>query len=81
MAELGPNSKAYYRKQIRKFRKILGIGALALWSPLLFCATLIRPCLSLLPIGPAGSRHWAARNAIYAAQTLLLSAAAKGIDS
>lgn len=76
-----PNPKAYYRKQIGKFQKVLGIGASAFWSPLLFLATLIRPTLSLLPVGPSGSRHWAARNAIFAAQTLMLGAAAKGIDS
>jgi nitroreductase len=80
-AALGSNSKAYYRKQIGKFRKILGLGASALWSPLILLATLIRPSLSLLPLGHVGSRHWAARNAVYAAHAILLGAAAKGIDS
>ena len=74
-------SKIYYRQQIRKFQKILGLGSSALWSPLLFLAALLRPGLSLLPIGHIGSRHWAARNAVFAAQTLILGAAAKGIDS
>lgn len=78
---LGVDSKAYYRKQIGMFQKILGIGASAFWSPLVQLAALIRPTLSLLPIGHIGSRHWAARNAIFAAQTLMLGAAAKGIDS
>ncbi|WP_018607979.1 nitroreductase [Uliginosibacterium gangwonense] len=80
-SKLGPDSKAYYRKQIRMFQKILGIGSSALWSPLLVLAALIRPCLSLLPVSHLGSRHWAARNAVFAAQTLMLAAAAKGIDS
>lgn len=78
---LEPNSKAYYRKQMGMFQKILGIGSSALWSPLVSIAALVRPSLSLLPIGHIGSRHWAARNAIFAAQTLMLAAAAKGIDS
>ena len=78
---LGQDAKAYYRKQIGMFQKILGIGSSALWSPLLFLAALIRPSSSLLPVGHVGSRHWAARNAIFAAQTLMLGAAAKGIDS
>lgn len=78
---LGPDSKAYYRKQIGMFRKILGVGSSALWSPLVFLAALIRPTLSLLPIGHIGGRQWAARNAIFAAQTLMLGAAARGIDS
>ena len=78
---LPDNSKVYYRQQIGKFQKILGLGSSALWSPLLFLAALLRPSLSLLPVGHIGSRHWAARNAIFAAQTLMLGAAAKGIDS
>ena len=52
-----------------------------MWSPLLSLAAWIRPSLSLLPVGHIGSRHWAARNAIFAAHTLMLAAAAKGIDS
>lgn len=78
---LGLESKAYYRKQVGMFQKILGLGSSALWSPLVLLATLIRPALSLIPIGHMGSRQWAARNAIFAAQTLMLGAAAKGLDS
>ncbi|MEE4664139.1 nitroreductase family protein [Pseudomonas alliivorans] len=78
---LGENSKAYYRKQIGMFKKILGVGSSVLWSPLVAIATLFRPTLSLIPVGPVGGRQWAARNAIFAAQTLMLGAAAKGIDT
>ena len=74
-------SKAYHRAQIAKFRKIIGLGSSALWSPIVFIAALICPTLSLLPIGHIGGRHWAARNSAFAAQTLMLAAAAKGIDS
>ncbi|WCM90501.1 nitroreductase family protein [Acidovorax sp. NCPPB 3576] len=80
-SSMEPKSKEYHRKQIGKFQKILGIGGSLLLSPALFIAAMIRPTLSLLPIGPIGSRHWAARNAMFAAQTLMLGAAAKGIDS
>lgn len=78
---LGPDARAYHRRQIGMFQKILGIGAWALWTPLLSLAALARPALSLLPVGHLGSRQWAARNALLAAQTLMLAAAAKGIDS
>ncbi|MEB0047423.1 MULTISPECIES: nitroreductase family protein [unclassified Pseudomonas] len=78
---LKPKSKVYRRSQIGKFQKILGVGSSAFWSPLLYIAALIRPTLSLLPVGSTGSRHWAARNAIFAAQTLMLGASAKGIGS
>lgn len=77
----GPESKAYYRKQIGKFQRVLGTGSSVFWSPFLMLAAWIRPTLSLLPVGHLGSRQWAARNAIFAAQTLMLAAAAKGIDS
>lgn len=43
--------------------------------------TLLRPSMSLLPLGHLGSRSWAARNANLASQTLMLAASAKGIDS
>jgi nitroreductase len=79
--ELRQESKAYYRKQIGMFQRILGLGSSIFFSPIVFMATLINPALSLIPIGHTGSRHWAARNAIFAAQTLILGAAAKGIDS
>jgi nitroreductase len=78
---LASESKAYYRKQLGMFQRIFGIGSSVLWSPLLLLATLARPTLSLLPVGHTGGRQWAARNAIFAAQTLMLAAAAKGIDS
>jgi len=80
-SSLEKNSIIYHRKKIKKFEKILRFGSSFLWSPLLFLAAVLRPSLSLLPIGPVGSRQWAARNAIFAAQTLMLGAAAKGIDS
>lgn len=78
---LEQKSKKYHRKHIEKFLKILGIGSLPFWTPVLSILALIRPALSLLPVGHIGSRHWAARNAVYAAQTIMLGAAAKGIDS
>ncbi|RMR60267.1 Nadph nitroreductase protein [Pseudomonas syringae pv. actinidiae] len=78
---LGTDSKAYYRKQIGMFQKVLGVGSSFLWSPIVALAALIRPTLSLLPIGHIGGRQWAARNAIFAAQTIMLGAAAKGIDT
>ena len=78
---LESKSKAYYRKQLGMFNKVLGIGASAFWMPLVYIASLIRPSLSLLPIGSIGSRNWAARNAMFAAQTIMLAAASKEIDS
>lgn len=78
---LSAKSKAYYRKQMKMFNTVLGIGASAFWTPFMYAATLLRPCLSLLPIGNIGSQNWAARNAIFSAHTIMLAAAAKGVDS
>lgn len=78
---LASESKAYYRKQLGMFQRVLGVGSSVLWSPLLLLLSWARPTLSLLPVGHTGGRHWAARNALFAAQTLMLAAAAKGIDS
>lgn len=74
-------SKAYYHKQLGMFERVLKMGALSLWTPLVSIAAWFSPVLSLLPVGHLGSRQWAARNAIFAAQTLMLAASAKGIDS
>jgi nitroreductase len=74
-------SKDYYRRQLRMFRRVLQPGSWAIWTPLIALVALFRPTLSLLPIGHLGSRSWAARNANFAAQTLMLAAAAKGVDT
>lgn len=79
--DLPEAAKAYHRRQIRMFRRVLQAGSWAIWTPLTALAGLLRPSLSLLPVGHLGSRAWAARNATFAAQTLMLAAAAKGIDS
>jgi len=79
--DLPESSKAYHRKQVQMFLRILNVGSWPLWTPLAALAGLLRPSLSLLPVGHLGNRSWAARNATFAAQTLLLAAAAKGIDS
>ncbi|MDF3127065.1 nitroreductase family protein [Rheinheimera sp. 1928-s] len=77
----GQKSKVYYHKQLTMFERILKFGSFFIWTPLVSVAAFFSPVLSLLPLGHLGSKHWAARNAVFAAQTLMLAAAAKGIDS
>jgi nitroreductase len=79
--DLPEPSKAYHRKQVQRILRILNVGSWPVWTPLTALAGLFRPSLSLLPVGHLGNRSWAARNATFAAQTLMLAAAAKGIDS
>jgi nitroreductase len=78
---LDDRARAYYRRHLTGFRRFLRLAPLALWSPLHTLVALLAPALSLLPVGPLGLRHWAARSAIYAAQTLLLATAARGLDA
>jgi len=80
-ATLEERSKNYYRKQMGLFSKVLGIGSSAFWIPFISLLCIFRPSLSLLPIGSIGSRNWAARNATFAAQNVMLAAASKEIDS
>lgn len=74
-------SRAYHRAQTNKFARFLRVAPWIVWSPVRALLASLAPTLALLPLGPSGIRNWAARNALYAAQTLLLAAAAKGIDS
>lgn len=76
---LDEKSRAYYRAQLRKFSRFLRIAPLL--APLRLLLSLLHPARSLLPLGPAGVRHWTARSGIYAAQTLLLAASARGLDT
>lgn len=76
---LDAKSKAYYRAQLRKFSRFLRLAPLL--APLRLLLSLIHPASSLLPLGAGGVRHWTARSGIYAAQTLMLAASARGIDS
>jgi nitroreductase len=78
---LDAKAKAYHGAQLRRFRVFLRIAPLLLWQPFAQLLALVDPLYSLLPIGPSGIRNWAARSGIYAAQTLLLAAAARQLDS
>lgn len=76
---LNDKSKTYYRAQLRKFRRFLGIAPLL--APLRLVLSLLHPARTLLPLGVSGVRHWTARSGLYAAQTLILAASARGLDT
>jgi nitroreductase len=71
----------HYRAQLTKFARFLAIAPLFLLTPLLTLLSLWKPAFTLLPLGRAGVRHWAARSALLSAQTLMLSATARGLDT
>jgi len=66
---------------LAKFRRFSRWGTIPLWSPLHALAAAVWPAILMWPIGSVAARHWAARSAIFAAQTVLLAAAARGLDS
>lgn len=78
---LNEASRTYHRAHLKTLRRFGSIGEWSLWTPLMALASWIDPALMLLPFGPSCTRHWVARNSLFAAQTLLLAAAAKGLDS
>lgn len=80
-ARLEPRSKDYHRGHVRKFRRILRYAPFALWAPFKAMLDWVFPIFTLLPVGSVSARHWFARNGLLAAQTLLLAASARGIDS
>lgn len=80
-APLPQRSRDYHLGGVRKLAKahhrallpFLGLaGALLAW---------LRPSRGFLPLGSRGLREWGARNAMLAAQNLMLAASARGLDS
>lgn len=78
---LDEQARAYYRKHLQECRWFDRIGGLWLWEPIMDMVSLIEPTLTLLPLGAVRVRHEMARNAMFAAQTLMLAASARGLDS
>lgn len=74
-------SKAYFlrrRKDIDRFVRFL---PLRIFGGLKSLVSLFTRHMALTPLGKTGMHQWAARNSIFAAQTVLLAASARGIDS
>lgn len=79
--ELSDTSKHYHQREMKKASRFLRIAPCFLWSPFYALLTTVFPSVGLLPVGPSGMRHWAARSALFAAQTILLAASARGLDT
>jgi nitroreductase len=80
-SELGAKAKAYHLQQLKTGRAFLRIAPSVFWSPLYSLLSTLFPSLSLIPLGPKAVRNWAARNALFAAQTVMLAASARGLDT
>ena len=79
--EISERSRSSHQRESKTRRSFLRIAPWFLWSPLVSLLTAVFPSFTLVPVGPSGVRHWAARNALFAAQTILLAASARGLDS
>lgn len=79
--ELSENSRRYHLRESKTRGRFLRIARSFLWSPPVSLLTKAFPSFALAPLGPSGVRHWAARSALFAAQTLLLAASARGLDT
>lgn len=79
--ELSEKSRRYHLRETKTRRRFLRIAPCFLWSPLLSLLTMVFPSFALVPVGLNGVRHWAARSALFAAQTILLAASARGLDT
>ena len=80
-AELSRKSRDYHLRELKTGRRFLRIAQSIFWSPLHFLLTAAVPSLTLIPLGPRAIRNWVARNALFAAQTMLLAASARGLDT
>lgn len=80
-SELSEKSRAYHLGQLKTARMFLRIAPSVFLSPLHAILTTIFPSLTLAPIGAKAVRNWVARSALFAAQTVLLAASARGLDS
>lgn len=79
--ELSDRSRNYHLRDTKTRKGFLRIAPSVFWSPLQSLLTTAFPVFALLPVGPSGVRHWAARSALFAAQTILLAASARGLDT
>lgn len=80
-SDLDERSKEHHRKEAVTFRRIVRIGGSCALAPVHALLSIIRPTLSLLPLGPMGALNWYARGATFAAMDLMLAASAHGFDT
>ena len=74
-------SKAYHHGRKKEVVWSLRLMPLWIFGGLKIIMSFFTSLFTLMPIGPSGLHHWASKNSIFAAQTLLLAASAREIDS
>lgn len=71
----------YYAKGHKTLRTFFRFAPAMVFGALASLVATLIPVLTLLPFGRGGVRQWLARNSVYAAQTLMLAASARGFDT
>lgn len=80
-APIPQKSRDYHLAGLARLSRALHPLLLPLLGAARVALSIVLPSRAFLPLGPQGVRDWAARNAMLAAQNLLLAAAARGVDS
>lgn len=80
-APISQKSRDYHGAGLDKLERSLSPWLLPMFGAARWLMTVIAPSRSALPLGAQGARDWGARSAMLAAQTLMLSAASRGVDS
>lgn len=80
-APLPEKSRAYHMGGLDRLALALNPWLLPIFAVVRAVLSIVQPSRSLIPLGSQGVRDWAARNAMLAAQSLLLAASAHGVDS
>lgn len=80
-ADLPQKSRDYHLSGIAKLTQAHNALLVPFLGMVRFFLSAAFPARSFLPLGAQGLRDWAARNAMMAAQNVLLAASARGIDS
>lgn len=79
LLEREQGSIPYYADGHRKLRALFRFAPL--FGALASFISFLLPVFTLLPFGGGGVRHWLTRSSIYAAQTFMLAASARGFDT
>jgi nitroreductase len=79
--ELSEKSRHYHLRELKTGMRFLRIASFVFWSPFHSLLTSVFPSLTLAPLGPKAVRNWVARGTLFAAQTVLLAASARRLDT
>lgn len=75
------DEKKYVEKKVKEVNIFRKIFPLKIWELFYELLSFISPHFVIAPIGQIGLLHWSIKSSIFAAQTIMLAASARGFDS